>query len=87
MLYAFEINGDQKKFFQVSDNPPFSPTSPYFFYVQIVDTPGLLDQDWESNPEKKETKLKETLKCVIYTLPGPHVFYLVIRYVESIKYV
>ena len=27
MVCAFEINGDQKKFFLVSDNPPLSPTS------------------------------------------------------------
>ena len=36
MVCAFEINGDKKKFFLVSDNPPLSPTS-YFLFTHKLE--------------------------------------------------
>lgn len=43
--------------------------------MQIVDTPGLFDVDDDESGD--DVKLREILKCVVLTLPGPHVFLLV----------
>ncbi|XP_044037470.1 GTPase IMAP family member 4-like [Siniperca chuatsi] len=45
--------------------------------LAIVDTPGLFHTDTDKQPEEV---MKEILECISLTLPGPHVFLLVIRF-------
>ncbi|XP_044037462.1 GTPase IMAP family member 7-like [Siniperca chuatsi] len=43
--------------------------------LTIVDTPGLFHTD-----KQHEEVIKEIVQCIAFTLPGPHVFLLVIRF-------
>ncbi|XP_043082055.1 uncharacterized protein LOC122329668 isoform X2 [Puntigrus tetrazona] len=42
--------------------------------ISVIDTPGLYD-----NKLSKEEVITEIAKCLIYSLPGPHAFIIVIR--------
>ncbi|XP_072044163.1 GTPase IMAP family member 8-like isoform X2 [Amphiura filiformis] len=44
--------------------------------VQLVDTPGLFDTRPQYN---NKMTMRELSKCLLYTLPGPHAFFVVIN--------
>jgi hypothetical protein len=50
------------------------------YSLQVVDTPGLFDEiSDDADEHEKEDILKQILECIVFTLPGPHVFVLVLR--------
>jgi hypothetical protein len=49
------------------------------FEFQLVDTPGLFDAPDDTTATQAQKMLIDVLKCILFTLPGPHVFLLVFR--------